>query len=180
MEMTLLETILTILLGAMAIAGALAVILSRNLVYSAIALLVNFCALGALYILLSAEFLGIVQLIVYGGAIVVLFLFALMLVGGRRKVDEKLLRPIGNVIAIGLGILLVLEMGYVFLTSEIAGQTGRITPEVIGQEGHIQILGSTLFNEYLLPFELISILLLVAIVGAVVLAKSPRKREVQE
>ena len=175
MEATLLEIILFIVFGLIAVTGALGVIVARNVVYSALAMLANFCALGALYIMLSAEFLGIVQLIVYAGAIVVLFLFALMLVGGRKPINEPLLRPFTNVIAIVLGLLLVGELAYLGLSTGIAGSVGNVTPEVIGRTGSVQIVGMALFTEYLLPFELASVVLLAGIVGAVVLAKSKRR-----
>jgi len=171
MEPTVLETILFIAFGLIAIAGALGVILARNVVYSALSMLANFCALGALYILLSAEFLGIVQLIIYGGAIVVLFLFALMLVGGKKTVDEQAFRPFINVVAIVLALLLLGEIGYLGLSTSIAGQMGTVTPAVIGSTGSVQILGIALLTQYVLPFELVSVLLLVGIVGSVVLAK---------
>ena len=174
MEPTVLETILFIAFGLAAIVAALGVIVARNVVYSALSMLANFCALGALYIMLSAEFLGIAQLIVYAGAIVVLFLFAVMLVGGKKPSDEKMFRPFINVAAIGLGILLLGELVYLTLSAIITGRMGIATPELIGKTGSVQILSTTLFTNYLLPFELVSVLLLVGLVGAVALAKSKR------
>lgn len=175
METTLFESILYIAFGVVAVAGALSVLLSREVVYSALGLLANFCALGALYIMLDAEFLGIVQLIIYSGAIVVLFLFALMLIGGKKRVEEVALRPFINVAAIGLGLILLGELGYLVLSAGIAGQMGTVTPELMEQAGNIQILGAALFTEYLLPFELASVLLLVGIVGAVAMGKARRQ-----
>ena len=177
MDATLLEIILFAAFGVVAIAGALSVVLARTVIYSALGLLANFCALGALYIALNAEFLGVVQFIVYAGAIVVLFLFALMLVGGRRLVDENLLRPFVNLIAAALGLLLLGELAYLVLSSGIAGQMGSATPEAMGRQGNVQFLGQALFTQYLLPFELASVLLLVGIVGAVVIGRAKRERE---
>lgn len=175
METTLIETILFIAFGAVAVAGALSVVLSREVLYSALGLLANFSALGALYIMLHAEFLGIVQLIVYSGAIVVLFLFALMLIGGRKMVDRDFFRPFINWIAAGLGLLLLGEIGYLALSTGFAGAMGNVTPELIDQVGSVQLLGMALFTDYLLPFELASVLLLVGIVGAVAIGKSRRQ-----
>jgi NADH-quinone oxidoreductase subunit J len=174
MEATLVETIIFGAFGVMAVAGALSVILSREVVYSALGLLANFSALGALYIMLSAEFLGIVQWIVYSGAIVVLFLFAMMLIGGRSVIDEARFRPFINWIAVGLGVLLLGEIGYLVLSAGIAGQVGTITPAVMAETGNVELLGMALFTDYLLPFELASVLLLVGIVGAVAIGKSRR------
>jgi len=174
MEATLLETILFIAFGLVAIAGALSVILARNLVYSALGMLSNFSALAAFYIMLSAEFLGVVQLIVYAGAIVVLFLFAVMLVGGRPQVDENLLRPYIHVIAIALGVLLVTQLGYLVLSTPISGASDIFSPEMIGQWGNVQIIGNLLFTQYLLPFQLVAVLILVGVIGAVTLAR-PRR-----
>ena len=175
MEATVVETILYIAFGLAAVAGAVSVILSREVVYSALGLLANFSALGALYIMLNAEFLGIVQWIVYSGAIVVLFLFALMLIGGRKVIDQESFRPFINWIAVGLGLLLLGEMAYLVLSSGIAGRVGTVTPEAMAEIGNVEMLGMALFTEYLLPFELASVLLLVGIVGAVAIGKSRRQ-----
>jgi NADH-quinone oxidoreductase subunit J len=174
MEPTVLETILFIAFGVVAVVGALGVILARGVIYSALSMLANFAALGALYIMLSAEFLGVAQLIIYAGAIVVLFLFALMLVGGRKPTNEQAFRPFIAMAAVGLGVLLLGELGYLVLSTGIAGQLGVVTPQVIAGAGSVQILGKALFTQYLLPFEMVSVLLLIGIVGAVVLAK-PRR-----
>jgi len=175
MEATLFESILFIAFGVVAVAGALSVILARDAIYSALGLLANFSALGALYIMLHAEFLGIVQWIVYSGAIVVLFLFALMLIGGRKVIDQDSFRPFINWIAVALGLLLLGEIGYLVLSAGIAGQVGTVTPEVIAETGNVQMLGMALFTDYLLPFELASVLLLVGIVGAVAIGKTRRQ-----
>lgn len=177
METTVWGAVLYIAFSVVAVAGALSVILSREVMYSALGLLANFCALGALYIMLDAEFLGLVQLIIYSGAIIVLFLFALMLIGGKRKVEGIALRPFTQVVAIGLGLLLLGELGYLIFSAGIAGQMGEVTPALMEQAGNVQVLGVALFTEYLLPFELASVLLLVGIVGAVVLGKSRRQSE---
>ena len=175
MEATLFESILYIAFGVVAVAGALSVLLSREVVYSALGLLANFCALGALYIMLDAEFLGIVQLIIYSGAIVVLFLFALMLIGGKKRVEGVALRPFINVAAIGLGLILLGELGYLIFSAGIAGQMGTVTPELMEETGNVQLLGMALFTKYLLPFELASVLFLVGIVGAVAMGSSRRQ-----
>lgn len=175
MEPTLLEMILLIVFGAVAVAGALVVILARQVIYSALGMLANFVALGALYIMLSAEFLGIAQLIVYAGAVVVLFLFALMLVGGRRPVDTTAFKTALTAAGVLLGVVFLAEALFLLLgLPGIAGQMGAVTPAVIAEEGSIQLFGRTLLTDYLLPFELASVLLLVGIIGAVALGKGRR------
>ncbi len=177
METTPFQIVLYTAFGLMAMAGAVIVIVSRKVVYSALGLLANFVALGALYIMLSAEFLGLVQFVVYAGAIVVLFLFALMFVGGNQPVREQLFRPLSKLIALGLGVVLLAEMAYLLLSSPITGHTGSLTPQLIKQIGNVQVLGQALFTDYLLPFELAALLLLVGIIGALVLAKSQRSAQ---
>lgn len=180
MTATPFETVLFIAFGAVAIAGALSVILARHAVYSALGMLVNFVALAAMYIMLSAEFLGIAQLIVYAGAIVVLFLFALMLIGGRRPAEQGRLSTGFAAVGGALVVTFLAEITYlVARLTGIAGVRGTVTPEVIAQLGHIQLLGATLLLEYVLPFELASVLLLVGIVGTVMLARARRQSREQ-
>lgn len=164
-----------IIFGALAVVGAAFVIGARNPIYSALGLLLNFCMLGALYILLGAPFLGLVQVIVYAGAVMVLFLFALMLVGERRGGPVRV--SAAAVFGVVLALVLLAEVGYVVATQVVGGAKGSVTPEMLARVGNVQALGTVLFTEYLLPFELASVLLLVGILGAVYLA---RRRLTQE
>ncbi|MGC8837665.1 MAG: NADH-quinone oxidoreductase subunit J [Anaerolineae bacterium] len=169
------ELVLFILFGALAVAGAVLVIVARNPVYSALGLLLNFCMLGALYILLNAQFVGIVQIIVYAGAVMVLFLFTLMLVGERRGGPVR--SSAAAVFGVVLALVLLAEVGYAVATQAVGGAKGGMTPEVLARVGNVQALGTVLFTEYLLPFELASVLLLVGILGAVYLARRRLARE---
>ena len=168
-----MEMVLFVVLGAIAIAAALGVIIARKPIYSALSLLVNFCSLAGLYLLLNAQFLAAVQIIVYAGAIVVLFLFATMLLGGGEEAREssKFQVPSSKFLAIVLAFVLLVEVGYVFLSGTLTGTQGSDTPEAIAKIGNVQAIGQLLFTDYLLPFELAAVLLLIGIVGAVVLAK---------
>jgi NADH-quinone oxidoreductase subunit J len=180
-----METILFVVLGAIAIAAALGVIIARKAIYSALSLLVNFCSLAGLYLLLNAQFLAAAQVIVYAGAIVVLFLFATMLLGGGEEargtsnhalsIAEGVKRQTSNYLAIVLAFALLVEAGYVFLSGALTGTQGSDTPEAIARIGNVQAIGKLLFTDYLLPFELAAVLLLIGIVGAVVLAKKKPK-----
>jgi NADH-quinone oxidoreductase subunit J len=166
---------LFIIFGAIAIAAGLGVILSRKPVYSALFLLLNFAALAALYIMLHAQFLAAVQVIVYAGAIVVLFLFVVMLIGGGETPDESGARPAGarepawtRIAALVLMVVLIAGLGYGIVTGTLSQTQGNA---VAFGEGSVQAIGWALYTTYLFPFELTSLLLLVGIIGAIVLAR---------
>jgi NADH-quinone oxidoreductase subunit J len=167
---------LFLIFGAIAIVAALGVILSRKPVYSALFLLVNFATLAALYILLQAQFLAAVQVIVYAGAIVVLILFVVMLIGGgelndlrdpNKSLRARLTAP--RITAIVLAVLLLAAVGYGIVTGTLHPVTGS---EAAFGQGSVEAIASVLYTDYLLPFELASVLLLVGMVGAVVLARN--------
>lgn len=163
------ESILFYLVGAGAIASAVFVIMQRNPVMSAISLVANFFCIAALYLLLQAQFLAVIQIVVYTGAIMVLVIFVIMLLnlGDEARLTERydIRKIIGGVLVLGF----LLEMLYVFaLPGESHG--GMISSEA-SRIGAVEGFGEALFGRFLLPFEITSILLLAAIVGAVVLAK---------
>jgi NADH-quinone oxidoreductase subunit J len=164
-----LEQILFYLFAAAAIATAVLMLLQRNPVMSAIYLIGNFFCIAALYLLLRAQFLAVIQVVVYTGAIMVLVVFVIMLLnlGDEQKLTEKFsLRTILSTVLVS-GLLL--ELIYLF---GFAGSTGAeaLHPDA-GSIGVVGAIGDALFSRFLLPFEITSILLLAAIVGAVVLAK---------
>jgi NADH-quinone oxidoreductase subunit J len=166
-----MELVLFIVLGAIAIAAALGVIIARKAIYSALSLLVNFCSLAGLYLLLNAQFLAAAQVIVYAGAIVVLFLFVTMLLGEGEETANLKSQITKNYLAIALAVVLFVEVGYVLVSGTLTGTQGSDTPEAIAGMGNVQAIGKLLFTDYLLPFELAAVLLLIGIVGAVVLAR---------
>ncbi len=154
-------------LTVMAIGSALLVITSRNPVYSVLALIVTFFSISGHYILMNAQFLAIVNLIVYAGAIMVLFLFVIMLMNLNTETEpqkNKWLRFAGTIA--GGCLLLVL----VAALREADTKTATALMKE-GESGLVQNLGKTLFNEYVVPFEISSVLFLSAMVGAVVLGK---------
>ncbi len=166
---------LFIVFSLIAIVAAAGVIISRRPIYSALFLLVNFASLAALYIMLQAQFLAVVQVIVYGGAIVVLFLFVVMLLGGGELTDIRdRSQPLAQrfrwpqITALVLGALLLATVGYGLLTGQLNPVQGDAA--AFGQ-GSVQAIGAVLYTDYLLPFELASVLLLVGMIGAVVLAR---------
>jgi NADH-quinone oxidoreductase subunit J len=159
-------------LAAMALATATLVIILRNPIYCALSLVGTFFALSGLYLLLQAQFIAVVQVIIYAGAIMVLFLFVIMLldVGHEpppwlRKDKPKLL------LGIGLIAILLLELAFAIVSRVSQGARGPYTSAIVNAVGNTQLVGRLLFTDFLIPFEITSIILLIAIVGAMVLAR---------
>jgi NADH-quinone oxidoreductase subunit J len=161
-----LELLLFFLLAVVAIASAVGMLLSRNAVYSALFLIVNFATVAVFYLLLGAPFLAMAQVTVYAGAIMVLFLFVIMLLGAERLSHASTLnwqRPL----ALALGVILLVEAAYLVFRQGVVQFGSQVSSDFGGPIA----LGTALFSQYLLPFEVTSVLLLVAIVGAIVLTK---------
>ena len=164
-----LESILFYILSAVAIASALLVVTRHSPVISALYLILNFFCLAGLYLTLHAQFIAVIQIIVYAGAIMVLFVFVIMLLnlGDERKLSEGM--SYKKVIAVGLAAALLTELIYIIETSWIVLPASTVSQGT--DIGTVEYIGLQLFTGYLFPFEVTSILLLVAIVGAIVLAK---------
>lgn len=157
------------LVSAVAIACAALVIFQPNVVYSALFLIGTLLALAGLFLLLNAQFIAIVHIIVYVGAIMVLFLFVIMLLDlGRDPAGTEQL-PYQRGLGIGLGVLFLAELALmVSFGGDLAGAPEGPLP---ADFGYTEALGRMLFTTYLFPFEATSILLFVAAIGAVVLGK---------
>jgi NADH-quinone oxidoreductase subunit J len=152
---------------------SLLVVTRRNAVHSVLWMLLLFVHIAALYLFLNAEFLAAIQIIIYAGAMLVLYLFVIMLLNLRE--EEKTPRFIG---LWPLGLLVVVALLFVLglsIKAIVHGPSGIYTPNVVKEVGHIGLIGKMLYTEYLFPFEVISVVLLVAIVGAIVLAKKKLK-----
>ncbi len=159
------------LFAAITVAGALAVIVQRNPVYSVMAIVGSFCGLSGLYVLLGAPFVAAVQIIIYAGAIMVLFLFVIMLIGVDRSENLRVEPLAGQrVAAVVASLVLAVGLAGVFLLGEISGAPGAVAPNVEG-EPNTEAIGRVLFTDYLLAFEITSILLVIGVVGAVTLAR---------
>jgi NADH-quinone oxidoreductase subunit J len=144
-----------------------AVIINRNPVASALSLVVSFLALAALFISLNAYFIGIIQVLVYAGAIMVLFLFVIMLVNLERSEREKQFNQQWLP-----GILAAMGLGALFVSIYVKGNAAFPMPPASAVETeNTQRVGQVLYSNYMFPFEIASLLLLVAIIGAVVMAK---------
>ncbi len=157
--------VLFLILATVAVISALGMLLSRNAVYSALFLVLNFVTVAVFYLLLGAPFIAITQVTVYAGAIMVLFLFVIMLLGADPLPEGKEL-PWQKWLAVGLAVILAVEGVFLISTQRAAG---LINPAPVESTGSPQAIGELLFNQYLLPFEVTSLLLLVAMIGAIVL-----------
>ena len=165
------ELVLFLILATVAVVSALGMLLSRNAVYSALFLVLNFATVAVFYLLLGAPFIAITQVTVYAGAIMVLFLFVIMLLGADPLPEGNTL-PWQRWLAAGLAVILAVEGIFLISTQKAAGYIG--TPAA--DAGNPQAIGEMLFNQYLLPFEVTSILLLVAMVGAIVLTNTNKEK----
>lgn len=153
-----------------AIAGAFGVVTLRNPFYSVLALVVHLIALAALFLLLRAEFVAAAQVVVYAGAVMVLYVFVVAYVGGGEEIAAgSALRILGPLFALALAIELCIAM----LGSALKGISGKGAPYVSGF-GTPRHIGSLFLTKYLFPFEVASLVLLVAAIGAVMLARRRR------
>jgi NADH-quinone oxidoreductase subunit J len=164
------DLILFLVLALAAIATALGMLLSRNAVYSALFLVLNFSTVAVFYLLLSAPFIAMSQITVYAGAIMVLFLFVIMLLGAERLRPASAL-PWQRPLASALALALVIETAYLLLFRSRPEGGVEAANQAFGSP---QAVGQVLFNQYLLPFEVTSVVLLAAMVAAIVLSRKEK------
>jgi len=164
-----METLFFYLVALVAVVSGFLVVRCQNPVNSGLALVNTFFCLAIFYVMLYAPFMAAIQLIVYAGAIMVLILFVIMLLNLGTEARKRYTH---GVVWSALSSLLVMLLATRFVKlGRVTGAEGEITDFLIKAEGHTELIGKALYTEFLLPFEIASILLLVAIVGAVVLAK---------
>ena len=172
-----LELLLFYVFAAVAVAASLFVVGQRNPMYSVMLLILSFVALAGLYVLLDAPFVAVIQIIIYAGAILVLFLFVVMLLNAPQEQASRAARgraPGLRRAGISLGLILLVELGWAFRemssgASTLPGPAGAAPGGV--DISSVRTIGQVLFTDYALAFEVTSLLILVAMVGAVVLAK---------
>jgi len=154
-------------ISAVLISCALGVVISRNIVHSALFLLFALISVAGIYLVLLTEFLAIVQLLIYGGAIVIVILFALMLTRNEEypRIQNNKLWPIAGILSVL--VLITLSVSY-FQSDVIRSASTTISP------AGVKALGSSLFTTWAIPFELASLVLLVALIGAIVIARSDK------
>ena len=171
----MLDLIIFYIFATIAVVSAILVITRQNAVHSAMFLAATLLSVAGIFLSLRAEFLAGVQVIVYVGGILVLFVFVIMLVPTDRAMFERRYNRQGR-IALVTAAILIAELGWGIYSGRDSFEfpTEAIEPAV---EGNSQWVGTVLYQNYLLPFEIASILLLVAIIGAVVLSKAPTSTE---
>lgn len=153
--------------------GAIRVVTTRNVVHAALWLMIVLGGVGINYVILQAEFVAVTQFLVYLGAILVLFLFGIMLTRAPMGVSDRLdnnLKPVGAVAALGLLAVIGYALIETFGADKLTFQAYQGSP-IGNSNGRTQVVSDTLFGQYLLPFEILSILLLTALIGAIVLAR---------
>jgi NADH-quinone oxidoreductase subunit J len=166
-----LDNVVFWVFAPISVASAVAMLVVRNAVHAALFLVVNFFTLAVMYLLLDAPFLFAVQIVVYAGAIMVLFLFVIMLLGVDRGVDvrERLLGQRGLAVLLAVGfvaeLFFALRAGIGFATKAPEGF------DVVNEAGNTQAVAEVLFRDYFFPFEVTSILLIIAAIATMVLAQ---------
>ena len=172
----MVDTLVFIVAAAICLTGALGVILARNPVHSALMLVMTLFGIAVLFVAQDAHFLAAVQVIVYAGAIVVLFLFVIMLLGVDRAQNLELsILPIQRWAALvfGAGSLLLL-VGLIVVVNEPVTGAEAMGGAASGDE-NVRLLARSLFSDHVYAFELTSLLLVIAVIGAVVLARKPKE-----
>lgn len=168
-----MELILFYIFGGVAVLASLGLVMGRNPVHSALFMVIVFFVMSALFVLLGAEFLAAAQILVYAGAIMVLFLFVIMLLRLQpeelRNTSRHAFQKFFGVV---LSLLLMVQIAFIVKEGFFKGTQGHFTPETVtGFGGNTEAVAAALFTDYLFPFELTSAILLMAMVGAVALTK---------
>ena len=177
------ELVVFVFAGAACLAGALGVVLMRNPIHSALSLVMTLFGIAVLFVAQEAHFLAAVQVIVYAGAIVVLFLFVIMLLGVDRALNLKLGSLPGQLplaLAFGAGAFGLMVTVAVATTDTATGVRAASAAAATEGTSNVVLLARSLFGQYVYAFELTSVLLVIAVVGAVVLARRQPRHEDEE
>lgn len=162
----MVETILFVIFGLLALAGAVTMVWARNPVYSAVGLMLTMFSIAVFYVSNSAHFVAAVQVLIYAGAVVTLFLFVIMLIGVDNAEERSENLPIQRPLAL---VLIALFGAGVVVAGRLAWTTGIRNP-LDPVNGTVEAIGNELFRRWLLPFEVTALLLIVAAAGAIALA----------
>jgi NADH-quinone oxidoreductase subunit J len=158
--------------SALILGFALLVVTTRNTVHAVLFLVLNFLAVAALYVLLTAQFLAVIQVLVYAGGIVVLYLFVVMLVNLKRQPEDHAAPQRQPWLGFGLSALVLAQLGAILVWGGYGTPTDPNTMQNTDLAlNNVERIGMLLYTDYLIPFEVASMLLLVAMVGAIILAK---------
>ncbi len=170
-----MESIFFYIFGGVALISAVLVVTKKKPIHSALFLILTLFCLAGLFLLLGAEFIAAAQVIVYAGAIMVLFLFVIMLLHLEKEKEGEEDSPVrkksSKLVGIFIALMIFVLLAPVWSSHVLTGLKGLYTPENVGEVGNTVVVGRTLFTKYLLPFEIASVLLLVAMIGGVILSK---------
>lgn len=166
-----MELVFLLICGGLAVIASLLVIFARSTLHSALWMVLSFFMVAIIYVLLHAQFLAMLQVIVYAGAIMMFIIFAIMMLNLRQERDAKVGVRASKVLGVAALIVLLLELMLVGLGHSLSAMQGPITDSLVATHGRVAVISNFLFADYLLPFEVVSILLTAGVVGAVVLAK---------
>ncbi len=165
-----MEAAIFLFLSGIAIVSAANILIQRHPIYSALSLILTFVALSGIYMQMQAEFIAVMQIVIYTGAIMVLFVFVIMLlnVKAEERIPDKL--RLVRFLGIPLVVLLTVEMGLVVIRA-FSSEDIQLSSYATNLAGNTQSIGKLLYTQYALPVEVTSVLLLVAIIGAIIMAK---------
>ena len=166
---TMFQWLVFLGMAFVSIVASLLMITRKNPIHSALFLVLNFLCVAVLYILLYSQFIAIIQVVVYAGAIVMLILFVIMLLDLEEELRSSLKLFYSKFVGGVLAVLFLFGIIYSVAAGSLTGKAGPYTPEKMS--ANVKAVGEVLFTQYLFPFEIVSILLVAAIVGAVVLSK---------
>jgi NADH-quinone oxidoreductase subunit J len=173
-----METVIFLLFAAVALGSAIVVVTHKSPIYATLSLVLTLVSMAVLFILLGAPFLGALQILVYAGAIVVLFLFVIMLLNVQKEGEAHVDRGVQLWVAI-LGALFFLGMFWLAFRSAGLRLGGPHPLPLTEAQVSLKGLAAALFTDYLLPFEIVGLLLLVAVIGATVAARKPGSEVIQ-
>ena len=164
-----MESIFFFVVAAVAVLSSILVVTCKNPINSALSLVMTFFCLATFYVMLDAPFMAAIQVIVYAGAIMVLIIFVIMLLNVKTETVKRGTHAVLAGTVVGLFTLFLTV--WFLIKGSMTGMTGTMDKAQIISTGHVELIGTALFTDFLLPFEITSLLLLSAIVGAVILAK---------
>ena len=166
------EKVLFLIFAVLAVAGGLGMVTRKNIVHALLLLVFTFVNVAAIFLLTQAYFLAVVQILVYAGAIMVLFVFVIMFLNLRTYAQEEQVHRGQRWVAVVLSVLVLVEFVVILAGITFVSAGGGATPEAIAEAGgNSKVFGRALFDQMLLPFEVASVVLLVAMVGAIILVK---------
>ena len=172
------DKVLFIIFAAFTVIGALGTITRKNIIHALMLLVFTFLNVAAIFFLTQAYFIAMIQILVYAGAIMVLFVFVIMFLNLRTFQQEEQTHRRQRWVALGLSVLVLAEFVAVLAKVKFTSVLGGFSPEqVAAAGGNNKVFGVTLFNDMLLPFEVASVVLLVAMVGAIILVKKEKNAQ---